>query len=163
MSPLNVTMLKQSQDVTKMEPFRQDGKTLMETHGRLHFGNRNKETKQRDFYQALVFTKGLIHKSCDMAHIRYATYIHWLKSDKRFQEKLEETHQMVNEAVEASLIRKMDMASPNAEMFYLKSRDPRYKAVAVLEGNEDKPIVITHDEKTLEKIGKKIMESLKNE
>lgn len=161
--PLNFTTLKQNQDVTQLTPFRQDGKSLMETHGRIHFGHRNVTTVKRDFLQALVFTKGLVYKACEMAHIRFSTYRGWLKSDPTFKEKLAVAQERVNEAVEASLISKFNSNSPNAEMFYLRSRDPKYRQVAVLEGNEEKPIVITHDEKTLEKISKKIMEAMKAE
>jgi len=161
---LNFNTLKQDKSVTELTPFRQDGKSIMETHGRIHFGHRNVITVQNDFLQAYVYTKGLAHKACEMAHIRYTTYKGWITNNKwEFLKRFEEAKEKVNEAVEASLIRKMDTNSPNAEMFYLKSRNPRYKQVAVLEGSDEKPIVIKHDEKTLEKVAKKIMESLKAE
>ncbi|KKR00126.1 MAG: hypothetical protein UT24_C0016G0015 [Candidatus Woesebacteria bacterium GW2011_GWB1_39_12] len=83
--------------------------------------------------------------------------------DPKFKLKFEEAQQIVNEQVEESLIQKFKSKSPIPEIFYLKSRDARYKQIAVLEGNEDKPIVITHDTKTLEKISKTIIDALKKE
>lgn len=53
--------------------------------------------------------------------------------------------------------------SPVPEIFYLKSRDKRYAQTVQLEGNEDKPIVVTHDTNTLEKISRMIVEQMKKE
>lgn len=118
--------------------------------------------KQIDFLRELVANGGLIHKSCVGANIRYSTYRTWIK-DPKFKLKLEEAQQVVNEQVEQSLINKFKSSSPVPEIFYLKSRDERYKQVAVLEGNEDKPIVVTHDKKTLESISKTIIDAMKKE
>jgi len=123
--------------------------------------NRNTETKQRDFLEALVKNKGLIHKSCMQTGIRYSTYRTWMKKD-RFKLKMDEAQQQVFEQVEASLMAKFNSTSPMGEIFYLKSRDKRYHQQSiVLEGNEDKPIVVTHDPKALEKISKTIIKQLK--
>ena len=125
--------------------------------------NRNTKTKQRDFLLEVIKNKGLIYKSCNSSNIRYSTYRTWLKDDY-FKGKLEEAQQVVNEQVEQSLISKFKGRSPIPEMFYLKSRDKRYNQTSVvLEGNDEKPIVITHDAKTLGKIGKSIVEAIKNE
>jgi len=118
--------------------------------------------KQIDFVRAFIEKGGLIYKSCKEANIRYSTYRTWMK-DPKFKLKFEEAQQIVNEQVEESLIQKFKSKSPIPEIFYLKSRDARYKQIAVLEGNEDKPIVITHDTKTLEKISKTIIDALKKE
>lgn len=123
---------------------------------------RNLETTQKDFIDAFVVNVGLIYKSCEQAGIRWSTYRGWLKQDK-FKLKFEEAQQRVNEIVEQSLLSKFKTNSPVPEIFYLKSRDARYKQIAVLEGNDEKPIVITHDTKTLEKISQKIMEAMKAE
>ena len=124
---------------------------------------RNTKTKQRDFLGEVVKNNGLIYKSCSNSGIRYSTYRTWLKDD-HFKTKLEEAQQQVNEQVEQSLISKFNGRSPIPEMFYLKSRDKRYNQTnVILEGNEDKPIIITHDSKTLEKIGRSIIEAIKNE
>lgn len=124
---------------------------------------RNTKTKQRDFLAEVVQNNGLIYKSCSNSGIRYSTYKAWLK-DEHFKLKLEEAQQQVNEQVEGSLISKFNGRSPIPEMFYLKSRDKRYNQTnVVLEGNDEKPIVITHDSKTLEKISKSIVEAIKNE
>ena len=118
--------------------------------------------KQIDFIKALVKNGGLIYKSCVEANIRYSTYRTWMK-DPKFKAKFEEAQQIVNEQVEQSLINKFRGRSPVPEIFYLRSRDKRYSQVVTMEGNDDKPIVVTHDVKTLEKISKTIIDALKKE
>ena len=126
------------------------------------FPNRNTVTKQKDFLTSFVNNTGLIHRSCNNAGIRYSTYRAWTK-EPRFKLKLEEAQQQVNERVEQSLMDKFKGNSPVPEIFFLKSRDERYKQIAVLEGSDEKPIVITHDTKTLERISRKIIEDIKRE
>ena len=118
--------------------------------------------KQIDFVKVFIENGGLIHKSCVGANIRYSTYKTWMK-DPKFKAKFEEAQQIVNEQVEQSLIDKFRGRSPVPEIFYLRSRDKRYSQVVALEGNEEKPIVVTHDVKTLEKISKTIIDALKKE
>lgn len=125
--------------------------------------NRNTEAKQVDFIEAYVGNLGLIHKSCELAGVRFGTYRGWIKNDEKFKAKFEEAQQIVNEKVEESLMAKFKTNSPVPEIFYLKSRDKRYAQTVQLEGNEDKPIVVTHDTNTLEKISRMIVEQMKKE
>lgn len=120
------------------------------------------DQKKSDFLEAFVQNTGLKFKTCAQIGIRYSTLRKWLK-DPNFKQRLDETQEQVNEIVEQSLISKFDTQSPVPEIFYLRSRDPRYSQRVDIQGNEDKPIVITHNEDTLKLISKGIMEALNRE
>ncbi len=119
--------------------------------------------RQADFIQQFHNTNGLIIKACDLMHLKYSTYKNWLK-DPKFKSKMEDAQQKVNEMMEDSLIQKaMTTNSPVPEIFYLKSRDSRYSQRVSLEGEEDKPIVMTYSSDTLKTINKAITEMLEKE
>lgn len=149
-------------NLTKISPKDNKDTGVILAENQLIRKKRNLETTQKDFLDFLIANKGLIHKSCIDNRIRYSTYRTWLKNPK-FRLRFEEAQQVVNEQVEQSLINKFKGNSPVPEIFYLKSRDNRYKPIAILEGSEDKPIVVTHDSKTLEKVAKTIIDALKKE
>ena len=72
--------------------------------------------------------------------------------------------QKVNEIMENSLIQKaLTTNSPVPEIFYLKSRDPRYSQRVTLEGDDDKPIQITYNKDILNTISKSISNILSKE
>ena len=123
---------------------------------------RSRWERQNDFLKAFVVNMGLRYKSCNMAGIRYATLKEWEK-DPKFKIKFDEVQQQVNEQAEASLLSKFRTNSPVPEIFYLRSRDPRYSQRVTLEGNENAPITITHDEKTIKAVTKAITEMMKGE
>ena len=87
----------------------------------------------------------------------------WCKQPD-FKEKFDLAQQQVNERMEDSLIGKaFNTNSPVPEIFYLKSRDPRYAQRVTMEGDIDKPIIITHNEETLKVINKAIIDTLNKE
>ena len=123
---------------------------------------RSRLERQRDFLKAFVDNMGLRYKSCEAAGIRFKTLKEWEK-DAKFKTEFDEVQQRVNERVEGSLLSKFRTNSPVPEIFYLRSRDPRYSQRVTLEGNENAPITITHDEKTIQAVTRAITESMKGE
>lgn len=116
----------------------------------------NQRQRQEDFLTAFVNNYGLRYKSCRAVGIRYSTFQRWLKSPD-FKAKFDTAQQRVNEIMEDSLIRKaLNTNSSVPEIFYLKSRDPRYSQRVTLEGEEDKPIQVTYNKDTLDTITKAI-------
>jgi len=119
--------------------------------------------RQADFLQLFYNNNGLILKSCEQLHIKYGTYQNWLK-DPKFKARFDMYQQKVNEIMENSLIQKaLTTNSPVPEIFYLKSRDPRYSQRVTLEGDDDKPIQITYNKDILNTISKSISNILSKE
>jgi hypothetical protein len=90
----------------------------------------------------------------------YFTLTRWRK-DPSFKANLDIAQQKVNEMMEDSLIQKaITTKSPVPEIFYLRSRDARYSQQVSLQGDTDKPIIITHSPETLKVVIKAITDVL---
>ena len=119
--------------------------------------------RQADFLTLFVQNNGLILRTCTQLNLGYHTLEKWRK-DPKFKDRFEIAQQRVNEMMEDSLIQKaMTTNSAVPEIFYLKSRDPRYKQAVTFEGEEDKPIQVTYTKDTLNTITKAIVSMLEKE
>ncbi len=151
--------LKQIQTATKIQPATNNTPIIpgrKATKFQTHY-------RQADFLTLFVQNNGLVLKTCNQLKLGYHTLKKWSKEPK-FKEKYEIAQQRVNEIMEDSLIRKaMETNSAVPEIFYLKSRDPRYKPSVALEGDEDKPIQVTYNTETLKVISKAITGMLEKE
>ena len=119
--------------------------------------------RQADFLNLFFQNNGLILRTCTQLNLGYHTLEKWRK-DPKFKDRFDIAQQRVNEIMEDSLIQKaLNTNSAVPEIFYLKSRDPRYKQAVVLEGEEDRPITVTYNKDTLNVVSKAITSMLEKE
>lgn len=111
----------------------------------------SKSGKQSDFLTALENNLGLIHNACEAIGIRYSTLQKW-KQDQVFLDKYNLVTERINERIEKKLFDRFDDINPASLIFYLRTRNPKYKDINNITNNIETNITITNTQETLKSV-----------
>ncbi len=119
--------------------------------------------KKKLMLSALESSLGIVSTSCQRAGIGRSTHYLWLKTDKKYKEKVENIDEIAKDFAETSLFEQIRRLNTTATIFYLKTKakDRGYVEVKYIYRYVDVPIPSQFDNYTTEELEDYVYQLLK--